>query len=75
LFVSSPGSKEIKIKVMRKINVNSTNSKVIDGRLFITGLKVSRLTDSLKEFIIPGSTINYPSLGLMYEYNGPYSRA
>ena len=60
---------------MKRINVNTSNSLLIEGRLFITGLKVSRLTDSLKEFIIPGSTINYPSLGLMYEYNGPYSRA
>ena len=60
---------------MQKINVNSTNSKVIDGRLFITGLKMSKLSDKLKAFIVEGNTVNFPSMGMMYEYSGPYSRA
>ena len=59
----------------KKINVNSENSKLINGRLFITGLKMSRLNKSLKEFIIGGNTITHPILGKMYEYNGPFSRA
>ena len=60
---------------MNRINVNQENSKVIGGKLFITGLKMSRLNKKLSEFIIKGSTINHPSLGMMYEYEGPYSRA
>jgi len=58
-----------------KINVNTTNSKVINGRLFITGLKLSRLNQVLNKFIVRGSVISHPTLGVMYEYNGPYSRA
>ena len=59
----------------KKINVNATNSKVISGRLFITGLKLNRLTEQLKRCIVAGNTIVHPSLGVMYEYDGPYSRA
>jgi hypothetical protein len=60
---------------MNRINVNLNNSKVIDGKLFITGLKMARLTEKFKAFIVAGSTINHPVLGLMYEYSGPYARA
>jgi hypothetical protein len=58
----------------KKINVNATNSKMITGKLFITGLKMSQLK-SLAEFIIPGSTVAHPTMGLLYEYDGPFSRA
>ena len=59
----------------KKINVNTTNSKMIAGKLFITGLKMSQLSNTLSEFIIKGSTVNHPVLKDMYEYAGPYSRA
>ena len=58
----------------KKINVNTTNSKVITGKLFITGLKMSQLK-SLAEYIIPGSTVAHPTMGLLYVYDGPFSRA
>lgn len=58
-----------------RINVNKTNSKVIDGRLFITGMKAHALNPKLSEFIVKASTIEYPGMGKLYEYNGPYSRA
>ena len=58
----------------KKINVNATNSKMITGKLFITGLKMSQLK-SLAEFIIPGSTVAHPTMGMLYEYDGPFSRA
>jgi len=58
----------------KKINVNATNSKMITGKLFITGLKMSQLKN-LNEFIVPGSTVAHPALGMMYEYDGPFSRA
>ena len=66
--------KKLKIKVM-KINVNTTNSKVIDGKLFITGLKMSQLRAKLAEYIIKGSTVEHPTMGTLYEYDGPFSRA
>ena len=59
----------------KKINVNVENSKVIGGKLFITGLKMSRLTNKLSEFIVKGSTVHHPILKDMYEYDGPFSRA
>jgi hypothetical protein len=59
----------------RKINVNAENSKMIGGKLFITGLKMSRLTNKLSEFIVKGSTVKHPTLGDMYEFDGPYSRS
>ena len=58
----------------KKINVNATNSKVIDGKLFITGLKMSQLK-SLADFIVQGNTVMHPVLGKLYQYDGPFSRA
>jgi hypothetical protein len=59
----------------KKINVNATNSKMIAGKLFITGLKMSQLSNALSEFIVKGSTVQHPVLKDMYEYDGPFSRA
>jgi hypothetical protein len=59
----------------KKINVNATNSKLIDGKLYITGLKMSQLNKTLSEFIIQGNTIDYPNMGKLYQYDGPFSRA
>ena len=58
-----------------RINVNSSNSKVIGGKLFITGLKMSQLKAKLAEYIVKGSTVQHPTLGMMYEYDGPFARA
>jgi hypothetical protein len=58
-----------------KINVNMENSKVVNGKLFITGMKLSKLSNSLTEFITRGNTITHPTLGKMFEYSGPYSRS
>ena len=60
---------------MNRINVNQNNSKLIGDKLFITGLKMNRLSNKLSEHIVKGNTMKHPTLGLMYEYNGPYSRA
>ena len=60
---------------MSKINVNAGNSKVIGGKLFITGMKMSRLRDSLAQDIVKDSTVNHPALGKMYEFAGNYSRS
>ena len=61
--------------MQKKINVNATNSKVIGGKLFITGLKMSKLSNQLSQFIVSGSKVQHPVLGTMYEFNGPFSRA
>ena len=57
-----------------RINVNASNSKVIGGKLFITGLKMAKLKAKLAGDIIKGSTVAHPTMGLMYEYDGPFSR-
>ena len=51
----------------KSINVSQENSKVLGGKLFITGLKMSRLGVKFSESIVKGNTINHPTLGLMYE--------
>ena len=58
-----------------RINVNANNSKVIGGKLFITGLKMSQLRAKLAECIVQGSTVEHPTMGTLYEYDGPFSRA
>ena len=58
-----------------RINVNASNSKVIGGKLFITGLKMSQLKAQLAEGIVKGSTVQHPTMGMMYEYDGPFARA
>jgi len=58
-----------------RINVNTNNSKVIGGKLFITGLKASQLNVKLAEYIVKGSTVQHPTMGMLYEYDGPFSRA
>lgn len=60
---------------MTRINVNVENSKMIAGKLFITGMKMAKLAPKLAECIVGGSTVQHPVLGTLYEYNGPYSRA
>jgi hypothetical protein len=60
---------------MTKINVNATNSKVINGKLFITPLKAHQITNpSLKEQIDFQSNVDYPNLGKLVEFKGNYSR-
>ena len=59
----------------QKINVNATNSKMIAGKLFITGLKMGQLNNALSDFIVKGNTTEYPGMGKMYQYDGPYSRS
>tara|TARA_R110002153_G_scaffold107227_2_gene247197 strand:+ start:113 stop:298 length:186 start_codon:yes stop_codon:yes gene_type:complete len=60
---------------MNRINVNKKNSIIVNERLFITGLKMSQLTTAVVDLhIVRGNTINHPTLGMMYEYDGNYSR-
>ena len=58
-----------------KVNLNSTNSKVINGVLFVTALKVQAMSNKLVELVEYGNNIMHPSLGKMYQYNGKFSRS
>ena len=60
----------------KKIRVNTTNSKVLDGRLFITELKALLVSKSkvLAELVEYGNSIVYPSIGKLVEYKGAYIR-
>ena len=61
----------------KKIRVSTTNSKVLDGKLFITELKallVSKSSKVLAELIEYDNNLVYPNIGKLVEYNGPYVR-
>jgi hypothetical protein len=60
---------------MAKIRVNVNNSKVVDGRLFISLLKVQQITSKvLQKFINTGSSIVFPNGNKFVEYKGAYIR-
>ena len=61
----------------KKIRVNTTNSKVLDGKLFITELKallVSKSSKVLAELIEYDNNLVYPNIGKLVEYKGAYIR-
>jgi hypothetical protein len=53
------------------IRLNSQNSKVLGGRVYITQAKVHKLPAGLVQHINTGSSIVHPTLGKMVEYTGP----
>ena len=61
---------------MKKIRVNTTNSKVVDGRLFISMLKALQVSKSkvLAELIEYDNSLVFPGLGKLVEYNGAFIR-
>ena len=60
---------------MKRVNLNPTNSKVINGVVFVTALKVKQMTEMMKEdFVRFGNKVEHPSLGTMFQYDGKYSR-
>ena len=61
---------------MSKIRVNSENSKVLNGKLFITLLKVLQVSKSkvLEKLVEYDNNLVYPGLGKLVEYKGAYSR-
>jgi len=60
---------------MAKIRVNTKNSKVVDGRLFITMLKAQQIKSVvLQKLIEYGNSIVYPNVGKLVEYKGTYIR-
>ena len=60
---------------MSKIRVSTKNSKVVDGRLFITMLKAQQIKSVvLQKLIEYGNSIVYPNVGKLVEYKGAYIR-
>ncbi len=60
---------------MAKIRVNTNNSKVLDGRLFITLLKAIQIKSTvLQKLIEYGNSATFPGLGKLVEYKGAYIR-
>tara|TARA_R110000782_G_scaffold113327_1_gene203335 strand:+ start:617 stop:808 length:192 start_codon:yes stop_codon:yes gene_type:complete len=58
----------------KKVNLNKSNSKMINNVVYVTALKVQSMSLNLKEFVLHGNNIKHPILGVMYQYNGEYSR-
>ncbi len=60
---------------MAKIRVSTKNSKVVDGRLFISMLKAQQIKSVvLQKLIEYGNSIVYPNVGKLVEYKGGYIR-
>ena len=60
----------------KKIRVNTGNSKVVNGKLFISGLKAVQVSKSkvLGDLINHGNSVVFPKLGKLVEYTGAYIR-
>ena len=60
----------------KKIRVSTLNSKVLNGKLFITLLKALQVSKSkvLAELIEYDNNLVFPGLGKLVEYNGAYIR-
>ena len=61
---------------MRKIRVNTKNSKVVNGRLFISLLKAQQIKSViLKKLINYSNSVLFPNMqDKLVEYTGPYIR-
>ena len=61
---------------MRKIRVNTKNSKVVNGRLFISLLKAQQMKSViLKKLINYSNSVLFPNMqDRLVEYTGPYIR-
>jgi hypothetical protein len=61
---------------MSKIRLNSENSKVVNGRLFITLLKATQIKHKLlQDKIEYDNSIVHPQLGKCVQFSGPYTRS
>lgn len=57
-----------------KIRLNSDNSKVVGNKVYITKTKAFSLNDKLKKNVNWVDRVKHPTLGVLVEYNGIYSR-
>ena len=59
----------------KKIRVSTSNSKIMNGRLFISMLKAQSITSVvLQKLVEYGNSIVYPGIGKLVEYKGGYIR-
>ena len=59
----------------KKIRGSTSNSKIMNGWLFISMLKVqSRSSVVLQKLVEYGNSIVYPGMGKLVEYKGGYIR-
>ena len=61
---------------MSKIRVNFENSKVVNGKLFITLLKATQIKHKLlQDNIEYDNSIIHPQIGKCVQFSGPYTRS
>ena len=61
---------------MTKILVNLENSKVVNGKLFITLLKATQIKHKLlQDNIEYDNSIIHPQIGKCVQFSGPYTRS
>ena len=61
---------------MPKIRVNFENSKVVNGKLFITLLKATQIKHKLlQDNIEYDNSIIHPQIGKCVQFTGPYTRS
>jgi len=61
---------------MTKIRVNFENSKVVNGKLFITLLKATQIKHKLlQDKIEYDNSIIHPQIGKCVQFSGPYTRS
>ena len=63
-------------KTKTMIKVNPTNSILINGNLFITNLKATRVAveKSLRKYLNYTNKVKHPKFGEMVQYTGFYNR-
>ncbi len=59
---------------MSKIRVNTSNSKLVNGQLFINLSKLDSLKKKQRENINDANSIIHPILGRMISYEGEFIR-
>jgi len=61
--------------MIKKLQVNLENSKIIDGDLFITSLLAQNLVKDQSRSCDHSKKINHPTMGQLIKYNGEYNRS
>jgi hypothetical protein len=60
--------------MVKKLEVKTENSKVINGTLYITALLAQKLVSGQKALVDFSSKVNFPGIGQLVKYNGEYNR-
>lgn len=60
--------------MIKKLEVNSENSKIIGGDLYITAVLAQKLVKGQKSSVDSSSKVNFPGIGQLVKYNGEFNR-